>query len=205
MLIRRLVLTMIGAAALAVTQPYPGRHAWAQSDEQAVAFVKSTSEQLVAIVNSAGSPEDKRHRLQEVLDATVDVDDIARFCLGRFWAIATPAQQKQYTALFHELLVREIAGHLGEYQGVRVTMGLARAGKDTEIAITMVDRPNKPVSQVDWVVSVATGGPKIVDLLSEGVSMRLSQAEQFTAYLAHHQYHIDSFIGALRQNVSQNR
>jgi phospholipid transport system substrate-binding protein len=112
---------------------------------------------------------------------------------------------KQYTALFHDLLVREIAGHLGEYKGVRVTMGLARAGADTEIVITKVDRPNQPVSQVDWVVSVASGGQKIVDLLSEGVSLRLTQSEQFTSYLAHHQYRIDALIEALSQNVAQNK
>ena len=93
MLTRRTAMTMIGAIALLATPPGPVRHAWAQAGERAVTFVKSTSDQLVAIVNSAGSPAEKRRRLQEVLDATVDVDDIARFCLGRFWRIATPDQQ----------------------------------------------------------------------------------------------------------------
>jgi phospholipid transport system substrate-binding protein len=121
-----------------------------------------------------------------------------------FWAIATADQQKEYATLFHDLLVRKIAAHLGEYQGVRVTMGLSRASADTEIVITKVDRPSKPLNQVDWVVSTATGGPKIVDLLSEGASLRLSQSEEFTAYLARHQYNIDTLIGALRENIAQN-
>lgn len=166
---------------------------------QAVTFIKDTSDRFVAIVNSAGSPQETRGRVQEVIDSTVDVQDIARFCLGRFWAIATPDQQRQYLALFHDLMVREIAGHLGEYQGVRVTMGLARAGTDTEIVRTMVHRPSDPVSQVDWVVSISAGSPKIVDLLSEGVSLRITESEYFTAYLAHHQYAIDALIEALRQ------
>jgi phospholipid transport system substrate-binding protein len=135
----------------------------------------------VAVVNGAGSPAETRRRLQEVIASTVDVDDIARFCLGRFWQIATPDQQTQYMALFHDLLVTEIAGHLGEYQGVRVTMGLARASADTEIVITTVDRPNNPTTQVDWVVSTSSGSPKIVDLLAEGTSMRLTQSADFTA------------------------
>lgn len=71
----------------------------------------------------------------------MNVDDIARFCLGRFWRIATPEQQQQYMVLFHDLLVTEIASHFGEYQGVHVTIGLARANEDTEIVITTVERP----------------------------------------------------------------
>lgn len=63
-------------------------------------------------------------------------------------------------ALFHDLLVTKIVGHLGEYQGVHVTMGPARAGVDTEIVITQVDRPRAPANQVDWVVSVPPAAPR---------------------------------------------
>jgi phospholipid transport system substrate-binding protein len=201
---RRMVTTMIGATALLATHPL--RYARAtQSGDEAVTFVKSTCGQLVAIVDSAGSPAGKRRRLQEVLDSSVDVHGIARFCLGRFWALATPDQQKEYAPLFHDLLVRKIADHLGEYRGVRITMGLARASADTEIVSTMVDRPSQPVSQVDWVVSTATGGQKIVDLVSEGTSLRLTESREFTSYLGHQRYHVDTLIEALRQNVAQNR
>jgi phospholipid transport system substrate-binding protein len=201
---RRTVMTMIGATALLATQPGQLRRAWAQADEQAVAFVRSTSDRLVAVVNSPGSPAEKRRRLQEVIAATVDVDDLARFCLGRFWRIATPDQQTQYMALFHDLLVTEIASHLGEYQGVQVTMGLARTSEDTEIVITMVDRPKNPTTQVDWVVSTASGSPKIVDLLAGGTSMRLTQSADFTAYLSRHQYNIHELVEGMRRQIAQN-
>jgi phospholipid transport system substrate-binding protein len=198
-------MTMIGATALLVAPPGPVRRARAQSAERAVTFVKSTSEQLVAIVNSPDSPQEKRRRLQAVIDSTVDVDEIARFCLGRFWRIATPDQQKQYMTLFREILVTEIAGHLGEYQGVRVTMGLARASEDTEIVITTVDRPKAPAVTVDWVVATDTGGPKVVDLLAEGTSMRLTQAADFTAYLSRHQYNIHELVEGMRQRIAQDQ
>ena len=159
----------------------------------------------MAIVNSAGSLPEKRRRLQEVIDSTVDVDDIARFCLGRFWRIATPDQQKEYMALFHDLLLTKIAGHFGEYQGVRVTMGLARASADTKIVITTVERPKAPAIQVDWVVSTTSGGPKIVDLLAGGTSLRLTQSSDFTAYLARHQYNIHELVEGMRQLIAQNQ
>jgi len=194
---------MIGATALLAVPTGLVHRARAQAGEQAVTFVKGTSDRLMAIVNSPDLLQEKRRRLQTVIDATVDVDDIARFCLGRFWRIATPDQQTQYMVLFHDLLLTEIAGHFGEYQGVRVTMGLARASDDTEIVITTVERPKNPPTQVDWVVATNTGSPKIVDLLAEGTSLRLTQAADFTAYLARHQYNIHELVEGMRQRVAQ--
>jgi phospholipid transport system substrate-binding protein len=192
-------MTMIGATALLVIPPGPVRRAWAQPSGQAVTFIKSTCAQLVAIVNSPGSPQEKRRRL------SVAVDDIARFYLGRFWRIATPDQQQQYMVLFHDLLVTEIAGHLGEYQGVRVITGLARASAGTEIVITTVERPKNPTTQVDWVVATNTGDPKIIDLLAGGTSLRLTQSADFTAYLARHQYNIHELVEGMRQRIAQSQ
>jgi phospholipid transport system substrate-binding protein len=107
--------------------------------------------------------------------------------------------------LFRELLVTKIAGHLGEYRGVKVTMGLARASADTEIVITVVAQPGNPTTQVDWVVSTASGSPKIIDLLAEGTSMRLTESSDLTAYLARHQYNIHELLEGIRQLIAQSR
>jgi phospholipid transport system substrate-binding protein len=206
MLKRRVAMITLGAGALLSSSQGRIRSASAQAAAvQAVGFVKSTSDRLVAIVNSAGSPAEKRAQLQQVIDSTVDLNDIALFCIGRFWHLAKPDEQKQYMVLFHDLLVTKIAGHLGEYRGVRVTMGLARASTDTEIVITTVEKPGSPASQVDWVVSTSTGRPKIVDLLAEGTSLRLTQSSDFTAYLARHQYNVHELLEGMSQLVAQSR
>jgi phospholipid transport system substrate-binding protein len=204
MLTRRSVTTLFAATAVLVAVSPLARPAQAQRGQRAVTFVKNTSEQLVAIVNSADPPKEKRRRLQQVIDATVDVDDIAHFCLGRFGRLATPEQMRDYLTLFNELLVTKIIGHLGEYQGVRVTMGLARAAEDTEIVITMVERPDNAAYQVDWVVSTSTGGPKVVDLLAGGTSLRLTQGSDFAAFLARHQYNIHELVEGMRQLIAQS-
>jgi phospholipid transport system substrate-binding protein len=208
---RRLAMGVIGLAL----SPGLGsiRQALAQSEtptqtlagDRAVAFVLSTSSQLVAIVNNMDPPAEKRRRLTQVIDATVDVGDIARFCLGRFWRLATPDQRQDYLLLFHDLLVTKIAGHLGEYRGVRVTVGLARATPDTEVVVTRVEQPESQEMQVDWVVSTASGNLKIIDLLAEGTSMRLTEASDMTAYLARRQYNIHELNEGIRQLIAQGK
>jgi phospholipid transport system substrate-binding protein len=196
-------MIMIGAVALRITSPKLIRDACAQSGEQAISFVKNTSEQLAAIVNSTASPQEMRDRLKKVIDSTVDVDDVGRFCLGRFWSLATPDQQKQYMGLFHDLLVMKIADHLGEYRGVKVTTGLARKSADTQIVITTIEGPRTSTNRVDWVVSTSTGAPQVVDLLAGGTSLRLTQSADFISYLARNNYSIQDLIDAMRQMLRQ--
>ena len=137
------------------------------------------------------------------MSSTVDVDDVAQFCLGRFWRLATPDQQKQYMALFRDLLVMKIANHLGEFKGVQVTVGLARRSADTDIVITTIEGTRTSTHRVDWVISTATGTPKIVDLLAGGTSLRLTQSADFISYLAHHDYSIQHLIDTMRQMLAQ--
>ena len=204
---RRTALIVTGAIALRITSPKPIGDAWAQAGDQAgdqaVRFVKSASERLAAIVNSNDSPQEKRERLKNVIDSTVDVDDLGRFCLGRFWRLATPDQQKQYMALFHDLLVMKVAAHLGEYKGVKVDVGLARRSADTEIVITKIEGRTTATPRVDWVVSTTSGTPKIVDLLAGDTSLRLTQSADFIAYLAHHNYSVQDLIEGMRQMLAR--
>jgi phospholipid transport system substrate-binding protein len=136
MLTRRFAMLTLGAGMALISSPWRLRHAFAQAGDKAVAFVQSTSDQLVEIANSALPPAERRLRPRRGIDTTVDIDDIAHFCHGRFWRLATPEQQNEYMVLFHHFLVTEISRHLGEYNGVRVTMGLARASADTEIVMS---------------------------------------------------------------------
>ena len=115
---RRFLLT-VSAAWLAL-----GRGAAAQSaTDRATGFVKATGDKLVAVVNGPGSAQQKRQMLTQIIDGTVDVDGVARFCLGRFWKQASPAQQTRYMGIFHQVLVTNITAKLGDYKGVKFTMG----------------------------------------------------------------------------------
>ena len=201
---RRTAILGIGAGVLLAALPGALSPARAQAASPAVALVRRTSERLVAVVNGTGSALEKRQQLQEVVNAAVDTDDIARACLGRFWQSATPEQQQHYVSLFRDLLLTKISDHFGEYQGVRVTLGRARVSEGNEIVLTTVDRPGTPSFPVDWVVSASSGSPKIVDLLAGGTSLRLTQTSDFNAYLSRHKYDVQRLIDGMQQLVAQN-
>ncbi len=202
MLIRRTLL-LSAAAALPVTG-LPLSSARAQHTDQASAFIQQTGRDLTDAVNGPGTITDKQRRLQGIIDRAVDVNEVARFCLGRFWRTASPPQQTEYLELFHRVLMLSITGKIGEYQGVRIDLGRAQLREGGEVLVSStVIRPGNPPAKVDWLVSMDRGNPKIVDLIAEGTSLRLTQRNDYSAYLAHNNNSVQALIDALRQQANQ--
>ena len=198
MIFRRHFLILAAATALF---PLSVR---AQATDKAAAFVKSTGDRLIAIVNGPGAAATKRAAMTKILDADVDVDGIGRFCLGRFWRQATPEQQKQYLTVFHEVLVTNITSKLGEYQGVTFAMGRSKPQDEEAVVSTTVARPNNPPTAVDWIIANPATAPKIIDVVAEGTSLRLTQRQDYASYLTQHSNNVEALIAAMKSQVSQN-
>jgi phospholipid transport system substrate-binding protein len=182
-----------------------GATARAQSaDQRAASFVKNTGDQLVAVVNGPGTTQEKRQRLTQIIDNTVAVSEVARFCLGRYWRQATPQQQQDYLELFHQVLVTNITSKLGEYQGVGFTIHRSEPDGDNVKVDTTVTRPNNPPTDVQWVISNPQSNPKIIDVIAEGTSLRLTQRSDYASYLAHNGDNIGALISAMRQQIAQS-
>jgi phospholipid transport system substrate-binding protein len=202
MLKRRMVLGTATTVLLAAAPGWfrPARAAF--DDGRAAGFVKSVGDRLVAVVNSPGSARDKRAALTPIVDASVDVEGVARFCLGRFWRTASPDEQRQYVETFHAMLVNNIAGKLGEYQGVRFTVGRVQHRDEGVVVATTIERPNNQPSPVEWLIADVAGAPRIEDMITEGVSLRLTQRSDYTAFLASNGNNVRTLIDSLRQKLA---
>jgi len=186
------LLGLLGAPALAATAP-----------DQAVSLVTTTGNQLVGLINGGADNATRRAALQAIVDSNVDVDGIAKFCLGRFWRTATPAQQQDYLAVFHATLMRNLTANLGDYQGVTFTVGQVMPRDDGSVAVqTVLTRPNNAPNNVQWVVTDAGGSPKIADLIVEGTSMRLTTRSEYSSYLQNNGNDVDALIAALKAKAS---
>ena len=198
MLTRRAFLAL-GAASVALLAA--GSPALAQAAE-ATAFIQQLGSQLVAVVNGPGAPAAKRARIEPLIGQAVDVDAIGRFCLGRFWRISTPQQQQEYQRLFRQVLLNNIAGRLGDFQGVRFDMTNTVERDGNVLVGTVIHRPNQQPAQVQWVVNTQSGRPKIIDVIAEGTSLRLTQRSDYAAYISRNGNSVDALIQAMRQQVA---
>ncbi|MEO8716210.1 MAG: ABC transporter substrate-binding protein [Acetobacteraceae bacterium] len=197
MLLRRTALALTTASLLAGLSP-----AWAQGSQQASTFVQNLGAKLAGIVNGPGSAEQKSAALARIIDSDVDVDGVARFVLGRFWRLATPDQQREYEALFHKVLIASITSKIGDYEGVRFTIGRTTSRPEGEVVASTIVGPKKPSAEVDWVVNQVDGSPKIVDVVAEGTSLRLTQRADYGSFLTQHHDSVQALLDALRRQAS---
>ena len=191
-------------APLSVAAPTQALAQAASADAAAdTAFIQSLGQRLVAVVNGGGSNAEKKAQLQPMLNQDVDIDYIARSCLGRFWRTATPDQQQRYLALFHKVLTNAIDDKLGEYRGVGISVGNAIVQDGKSYVTTIITRPGQPTANVQWVVSHAGGAPKIDDVVIEGISLSVTQRSDYASYLAHNGNSIDALLNALESKIAR--
>lgn len=165
-------------------------------------FVISFGGQITHILNAPISLKKKRQEVLPLLKKNVDIPAIARYCLGRYWRVATPEQQAEYLKLFDHVLVYSVMAQIGNYQNIHLQLtGSVPSPVGEKVSLT-ISRPNQP----DIAMTVVVDGkpPKIVDLYGEGASMRLTQRSDYLAYMTRHNGSVQSLIDALRQQVARN-
>ncbi len=196
--------TLLQAAGLAL---FAQHGAWAQSEaDRAATFIRQAGAEMATLVGGARSIEEKRRKLQPFIDRVVDVDAVARFCLGRYWVKATQSQRAQYVRLFHSVLLTNVVSRMGDYQHteVHVIVGQPDAREDGVHVPTVVERTNNPPAKVVWLVRTGEGDPRIVDVIAEGTSLRLTVRSDYNAFLSQHGDDVDALIGALQRQEAQN-
>lgn len=177
----------------------------APSPQAAASFIQQAGSELAADLNAPGTVAAKRPQLVAFMERVVDVDEVGRFVLGRYWRTATPQQQQEYLQLFRTVLTNAVVLRLGDYQG-GVTLSVVRsepAGDGVHVA-TQIARPGNATYNVTWVVGGTDGQPRIVDVIAEGVSLRQTQRSDYASYLQQHGGNVGALIQALQAQVERS-
>jgi phospholipid transport system substrate-binding protein len=198
---RRLLLL----AASAVAAGLPARLAAQQVDiQRATAFIQTTGDQLVAAINGRGAVAERRDQVAQVLRRAVDVEGVGRFILGRWWRNATPEQQQEYLQLFEQVLIRNLSARFGEFQGVRFSLGRTQARTEEDALVnTVIERPGNAAFSLDWRVAEIGGQPKIVDVIAEGTSLRLTTRSDYSSVITRNGGSVAALLAAMRQQIQQ--
>jgi phospholipid transport system substrate-binding protein len=197
---RRFLLSIATVALIAGPMLTPP--AGAQTASQAAAFIHETGNAMVQVVNGE-APEDQRAQaMARIIDERVDVNGIARFCLGPFWRQASAAQQQQFLELFHRVLVFNINAKMGDYRGVTFTITHTAPAQGGQMVSTVIKRPTQPPANVDWVVQDVGGSPKIVDVIAEGTSLKVTQRSDYSSFIMHNNQSIQALLDAMKRQIS---
>ena len=182
-------------------------HAQPANVDTAKEFVSALSSQGIAILaDKSLSQDEQTARFRQLLKSDVDIPRLARFTLGRYWRVATPAERAEFLRLFEEWILSTYVGRLGNYSGQTITVSTARPETETLVLVrSIVNQPNgAPPVGVDWRIWVANGRGKLVDVVVEGVSMATTLQSQFISIIQNNGGRVSALLDRMRTTVGSS-
>ena len=196
---RRLLLT--GFAGLA---SFPAR-AQSMDISRATAFVNKAGQDLVTAINDPRlNLTQRRDKVASILRTAIDIEGTGRFILGRYVRQASPAELQDYLKLFDEIIIRNLSARFGEYRGVKFSLGRSQQRTEEDALVsTLIERPNSPAFTLDWRVAEINGQPRVVDVIAEGTSLRLTTRSEYAAVIQRNNGRVASLLDAMRGQIAQ--
>ena len=196
MMRRSAVIGVLALTALFFAVP---REAAAQD---ARSFITRLGTEAIQVLGPSVSPAQRLARFRELFRNDFDVPGIGQFVLGRYWRTATPQEQQEFLALFQEYIVRAYSTRLGEYGGepFRVT-GSRPNGVETVVSSEII-RTNGNRIAVDWYLIDRGGSHKITDVYVGGVSMKVTQRDEFGSVIQRNGGHLSALNAQLQQKLA---
>jgi phospholipid transport system substrate-binding protein len=166
------------------------------------AFISTLGTRAIEVLGPAVAEQQRLARFRELFHNDFDIPGIGQFVLGRYWRSASPQEQQEFLGLFQEYLVQAYSARLGQYGGApfRVT-GSREAGNEIVVS-SEIDRPGSAPVQVDWFLINRDGRYLITDVYVGGVSMKVTQRDEFASVIQRNGGQVGALLAQLRQKVA---
>ena len=169
--------------------------------QEAAGFVSNLGAEAISTITAPNLTEGERiSRFRTLFVKGFDIPAIARFVLGRYWRTATPDQQQEFMRLFENMVVQTYAQRFKEYSGQQLKVTTAREeGEGRAIVSSQILQPSggQPV-RIDWRVAKVGSTDKVYDVIVEGVSMSVTEQQDFGAVIQRQGNGVDGLMAQLR-------
>jgi phospholipid transport system substrate-binding protein len=161
-------------------------------EAQATRFVKGTVQTASQLAAKTAKATDKRlaerqrRRVSALVARRVETHSISRFVLGPYLRHASESERTRFEKALPHYLARQLASELGTFAGRKLTIDevvpTGRLEGDVLVLSRISDKTGLPL-RVDWRVRPTEAGPKLVDVIVEGMSLAVVQRAAFIAEL----------------------
>ena len=165
-------------------------------------IVKETVDQVLLVLQDASLDELKRKELiTSLIEPRINFQDMARRILATNWKVATEAQQKDFTALFKQILINTYWIRMNQYTGERVeyiSVSSNREGYATVDTIIVRDKSNVEIP-LSYRMKRFVDVWYAYDFVVETLSLVQSYRNEYNATIKN--YGIDGLLDLLKQEV----
>ncbi|MDI9409625.1 MAG: ABC transporter substrate-binding protein, partial [Candidatus Pacebacteria bacterium] len=181
-------LTLTALGSTMAVRPLVAAEAPAVED-----FTAAASQQMDSLIktgqaiiaNLASSTADKTNLLGKMILDNFDINAVGRFLLGPNWRAATEAEKAELITLIQTITVNAYSARLNDYALYKfVNRGAQMDGKSVLVFYEVI-RPNNPTPiNLQWRMIKSADGPKVVDAIVEGISLGVTQQQDFSSIIA---------------------
>jgi phospholipid transport system substrate-binding protein len=175
-------------------------------DTPACQFVQRLGDKALTSLTAKDLPQAERtKRVRELLRSNFDIKTIARRTLGTSWKNATEAQRAEYFDLFEKMIVSTYTERFQDYSGQSFkVLGSSPIGKDWAVNSQILQKDGPPVA-VGWIVRDKGDGLRIVDVTVEGISMSVTQQNDFASVIQGGGGKVEALLQMLRKRTGSKK
>lgn len=182
-------------------------HANAKETADPGQFVQSLGDRAVVILADKNlSAEQRDEKFRNMLRDSFDLQTIGRFVIGRnSWMGATPDQQKEYMKLFEGLVIKTYSDRFALYTGEGFKVKTTRPEGDKDFIVNSeISHPDGSApTAVDWRVRVKDAKMGVIDVVVEGVSMSVTQKQEYSSIIQRDGGNIEGLLNEMRARLNQ--
>ena len=163
----------------------------AATQPSATAMVNRAVGDAIRVLGDRSVPEaQKREKIRDVAQQTLDFDTLARLSLGRYWRDLSESQRRDFTEAFKQHLLNTCSEMTTGYsdQQIAALGEHAEADGDRTVQTSVSGKDdngnNAEYAKVDFRTRQRKGEWKVIDISTSGVSMLAAFKVQFESLMA---------------------
>ncbi len=111
----------------------------------------------------------------------------------------------EFTRLFTAYMVHVYTVRFNEFTGQQFKVtGSRQESENSSLVSSKMGNGGDPGVKIDWRVTVVPSGFKIIDLVVEGISMAVTQRQEFSAVIQRNGGDIEALLKLLRAKAQQS-
>ena len=160
--------------------------------------LKQRVDEVIRVLEDPGMkdrPAQRHAAVRKIAENIFDYPDTARRALGPHWTARTPEEQREFVAMFADLLDRAYLSRVDLYQGEKVRYTGEAVDGDQASVTTVLVTPKGTTIPVEYRMHQANDQWRVYDVVIEGVSLVANYRTQFNRIVQTESY------GALVQKI----
>lgn len=198
--IRTIAVLFLFCFCLAIFALSPEAHAGEAADQ-----VKQTVDAVITVLNDKefdkpGKKEQRKSALRDIIVKRFDFEEMAKRSLGVYWSKRTKEEQKEFVALYSDLLENTYIRKIERYEDQKVEYTGEKEDGSYAVVRTRITGKGTAVP-VDYKIFKKEGKWSVYDIVIEGVSLVNNYRSQFGQILGKQPY--EELVKRLRNKALQ--